>query len=110
MSVLLKITNFGFVSDQNWDFVLEHVPSGNCQWQASFVGFNTINQRIEVIAVQNLELAIEMTEDERLLDDVVVSSTMKEVSRLNSPVSVEVYSAEFLRLTQHPQYSNRCRM
>jgi outer membrane receptor for ferrienterochelin and colicins len=76
------------------------VPSGNYQWQASFVGFNNIPQRIAVIAGQNLELAIEMTEDERLLDDVVVSATMKEVSRLNSPVAVEVYSAEFFKV--HP--------
>ncbi|MFT6214208.1 MAG: outer membrane receptor for ferrienterochelin and colicins [Roseivirga sp.] len=82
--------------------MFENVPSGNYQWQASSVGFNTIPQRIAVIAGQNLELAIEMTKDERLLDDVVVSATMKQVSRLNSPVAVEGYSAEFFKANPAP--------
>jgi outer membrane receptor for ferrienterochelin and colicins len=45
--------------------------------------------------------SVRKTNDQQL-DEVVVSGTMKEVSKLNSPVPVEVYTAKYFRANPTP--------
>ena len=40
-------------------------------------------------------MKIELTESDALLDEIVASGTMKETSKLNSPVPIEVYTKKF---------------
>lgn len=101
-SIILKNTNHGAISNKNGEFIFDRVPEGIYQLQVSFVGFITFLQQVEIKKGDELSLNIEMNEDERLLDEVVVSGTMKEVSKLNSPISIEVYSAEFFKANPAP--------
>ncbi len=49
-----------------------------------------------------LKQAVAPADDAKPLDEVVVSGTMKAVSKLNSPVPVEVYTAKFFRANPNP--------
>ena len=98
--VYLKGTRLGGTSNENGDFVIDHVPEGNYTLLASYSGFKSYQQHIRV-AGDNLLIPIRL-EEAALLDEVVVSGTMKAVSKLESPVPVEVYSATFFRQNPTP--------
>src|SRR5690606_12933343 len=48
------------------------------------------------------QIRIVLQKDNRNLDEVVVSGTLREVSKLESPIPVEVYSAKFFRANPAP--------
>src|SRR5690606_11434163 len=54
-------------------------------------------QRIKLLQEKNPSLVFILTDEDAQLNEVVVTATMKEVSKLESPVPVEVYSANFFK-------------
>ena len=60
----------------------------------SAVGFTTSNQ---LIKTQNNDLIIVLKDDNELLDQIVISGSLDEVVKRESPISVEVYSSKFLK-------------
>ncbi|MFT6828944.1 MAG: outer membrane receptor for ferrienterochelin and colicins, partial [Roseivirga sp.] len=98
----IKGLPIGTVTNSDGWFSINDIPVGKYQLIASFIGFRNVMLEVEVFANQPTDLNIEMVEDERLLDDMVVSGTMKEVSKLESPVSVEVYSGAFFKANPAP--------
>jgi outer membrane receptor for ferrienterochelin and colicins len=95
--------SLGGVTDAEGNFIIEQVPVGKHSVAASLVGFNTKIQSV-ITTPQSLqqELYFVLDESPQSLGEVVVSGTMKEVSKLDSPVPVEVYSAKFFRANPAP--------
>ncbi len=65
------------------------------------VGYQSLRKKIDrkdYLAYNTFELH----EDRMNLDEVVVSGTMKEMSKLDSPVPVEVYTAKFFKANPTP--------
>ncbi len=101
-NVYLKGTQLGSSVDNKGKFILKNIPPGTYTVIASFIGFNKEKKIITLKANESAVLNFELTEDNSTLDEVVISGTMKEVSKLESPVPVEVYSPTFFKANPTP--------
>lgn len=100
-NILVKGTQTGAVAGGSGQYSIALEP-GNYIVETSFIGMAT--QTREVVIRQNevTELNFFLVEANAGLDEVVVSGTMKEVSRSESPVPVEVYSTKFFQKNPTP--------
>ncbi|GAA5042657.1 TonB-dependent receptor [Marivirga lumbricoides] len=103
VNVGLAGTSLGDVTNVEGQFTIDGVNLGNHILIASMIGFETIKK--EVVLSPNsslLTLNLVMNESVEAMGEVVVSGTMKEVSKLESPVPVEVYTAKFFKANPTP--------
>ncbi|WP_435135355.1 TonB-dependent receptor [Formosa sp. A9] len=98
-NVYLKGTDKGAVTDENGNYIIKNIPEGNYTVVASFTGFKAQAKTVTVNTNININFNLEETET---LDEVVISGTLKPVSRLESPVPVEVYTTTFLKQNPTP--------
>ncbi|WP_159018685.1 TonB-dependent receptor [Algibacter sp. L3A6] len=101
VNVYLKGTQKGAVSNDNGMFSFKNVAPGKYTIIASFTGYQTQKRSITVSESKDVTINFNLPESE-LLDEVVVTGTLKAVSRLDSPVPVEVYSTTFLKKNPTP--------
>ncbi len=95
-NIFLKGQNNGCVSDTEGVFKMSQIALGNYIVVASAVGFQSFEQAISVkSALQPVLLSIKMLPTDEHLQEVVVTGTMKEVRRSESPAPIEVYQAKF---------------
>jgi outer membrane receptor for ferrienterochelin and colicins len=95
VSVYVKGSSNGTATDDDGYFVLPNVEGGSQVIIASFVGYKTIKQSVDISEdIKNLTFNMDYDES---LDEIVVTGTLKPVSRLESAVPVEVYSPAFFR-------------
>jgi outer membrane receptor for ferrienterochelin and colicins len=89
------------ISDTLGQFSMEVMP-GRHLLLVSAVGFAPHQQHIKLSegAVEHLQIDLET--EGATLDAVVVTGTMKAVTRLNSPVAVEVYHPQFFKKNPVP--------
>ncbi|MEC7264857.1 MAG: TonB-dependent receptor, partial [Bacteroidota bacterium] len=97
VNITIKKSNLGTSSDENGNFTLTDVPTGEHLLLASALGYVSFSKSITISAGQTLTIYIEMLPSTQSLDETVVTGTLKPVSRLESPVPVEVYSPTFLK-------------
>lgn len=99
--VTLKNTSFGTATDENGNFTIAEIPSGQYQVIVSSIGYHTTQKNIRIekgeIYTMNLELAENLEENE-----VVITGSLQEVSRLKSPTPVEVYTPEYFKKNPTP--------
>lgn len=100
VNIYLKGTDMGAVSGDNGTFKITNVKRGTYTIIASFTGYQTQRKRI-TIASEDITINFDLPESE-LLDEVIVTGTLKAVSRLESPVPVEVYSPTFFKKNPTP--------
>ncbi len=86
----------GVTTQENGHYKFENIPNGKYTLQFSFTGLKTVKKTITVFNQSELIVNCELDEIDTL-DEVVLTGTLKAVSRLESPVPVEVYSAVFLK-------------
>ena len=100
VSVYLKNTNLGTTTDDNGNFKIANVTSGKHEIIASFVGYRSEKKIIDI--TENVNGLIFNLEVDSSLDEVVITGTLKPVSRLESAVPVEVYSPAFFKKNPTP--------
>ncbi len=100
VNIYLKGTQKGAVSNDDGSFKIKDVEAGTYTIIASFTGYQTQRKTINVSS-NDITVDFNLPESE-LLDEVVVTGTLKAVSRLESPVPVEVYSPAFLKKNPTP--------
>lgn len=102
-NVGIRKISLGGVTDESGSFTISDVPPGKHLLTASLIGFETQQIKIEVGGGKSESpYNFTLVETAAALGEVVVSGTMKEVSKLESPVPVEVYSANFFRANPTP--------
>ncbi len=101
-NIWIKELAIGTVSDENGKFTLELPSAGSFVIQASRIGFQKDLKEVTVTMDSDVNLIFQLREMDSGLDEVVVSGTMQEVSKLNSPVPVEVYSGNFFKANPTP--------
>ncbi|WMI66528.1 TonB-dependent receptor [Aestuariibaculum sp. YM273] len=100
VNVYIKELSKGAITDDNGFFKIQHVDTGKYNISASFTGYKTKSKVIEVINETNsINFYLEESD---MLEEVVVTGTLKAVSRLESPVPVEVYTPTFLKKNPTP--------
>lgn len=101
-NVILKGTQIGAATDTNGRFLIKHIPAGTYKVQVTAIGYELREESITLKELDTLDLHLVLTIDNSIFNEVVVSGTLKEVSKTESPVPVEVYSAKFFKSNPTP--------
>ncbi|MGE9315133.1 TonB-dependent receptor [Niabella sp. CJ426] len=104
VNVLLENTNHATATDSLGNFKLDSINPGQYKLVTSHLNFEPYTKEITVAAGQSLTINIDLSAMAKsgTLKDVVISGTMKAVSRLESPVPVEVYTPAFFKKNPTP--------
>lgn len=86
----------GTTSDEKGQFIFKEIANGKYTLQFSYTGFKSVKKTISIFNQNEFIINCELDEIDTL-EEVVLTGTLKAVSRLESPVPVEVYSAVFLK-------------
>lgn len=92
----------GTLSDSTGYFEIKNIPAGTYQLQVSNVGFRPYKENFTIRAKDVKTFNVELISDGNSLDEVVVTGTMKAVSRLESPIPVEVITPQLFRKNPTP--------
>jgi outer membrane receptor for ferrienterochelin and colicins len=103
VQIWLENTKLGGTTDAHGNYTISAIPQGNYRVVFSLIGYE---QRTELISISQetlqVELNISLSEKQDQLQEVVVSGSLREVTKLDSPIPVEVYSKAFLCATPSP--------
>lgn len=100
-SISLPALKRGTLTNQSGEYALTNVPNGRWQILISHAGYE--NKLADLVITDTTEVYnTTLLSAASSLDEVVVSGTMKEVSKLESPVPVEVYSSRFFKANPSP--------
>tara|TARA_R110001592_G_scaffold32178_9_gene112830 strand:- start:6823 stop:9099 length:2277 start_codon:yes stop_codon:yes gene_type:complete len=97
VNIYLKNTELGTSSNENGWYEIKNIPPGKYTLIASTIGYISFSQSIVVKKGQEQQIDIDLKPSIESLDEMVVTGTMKPVSRLESPVPVEVYKPTFFK-------------
>lgn len=100
-SVSLKGTKYGIVTNSEGTFLFNNVDTGTYEVIVQLLGYET---EIRTIKLQKdtVSLQVELRTSTQTIESVVISGTLKEVSKSESPVPVEVYSESFFKKNPTP--------
>ena len=102
-NVVIKNSAYGSVTRENGSFDIAKIPFGVYSLAASAIGYESQTRQVTLSAQQpTAVINFSLEESTSALEEVVISGTMKEVSRLESPVPVEVYSPVFFKANPTP--------
>ena len=90
--IVLLHTKFVTISDEEGDYTMGDIPPGQYKLQATCIGYQTRTLTVNIKAGEKIIVDIELLEDASQLQEVVITGTMKEVSKMSSPIPVEVYA------------------
>lgn len=101
-NVVLSGTTIGTLTDTIGKYHLKNLTAGSYKIVVSTIGYKKQEKRIQLKANEKIILNFDIQEDDNSLNEVVISGTMKEVSKLESAVPVEVYSKAFFKANPTP--------
>ena len=99
-NVYIQGTSIGTTTDENGQYKLDNIKKGNYTIIASFMGYEAQRKKI-ALKEGDIVLNFNLRESGGL-DEIVITGTLKAVSRLESPVPVEVYSPTFFKKNPTP--------
>jgi outer membrane receptor for ferrienterochelin and colicins len=98
-----KGTQYGTTTNEQGVFEIKNVKYGAYQLVISAIGYRNITKAVTISEAKFFqELTLQTEELENSLAEVVVTGTMKEVSKLDSPVPVEIYTPVFFKRNPVP--------
>ena len=100
-SVIIQEEKIGVDSDTNGFFEITNLHPGTYTIRISFIGFSTKSEKITLSQNEFKNITIILKEN-NTLNEVTVTGTLKSVSRLETPVPVEVYTTAFLKKNPTP--------
>ncbi|MEM9823369.1 MAG: TonB-dependent receptor, partial [Bacteroidota bacterium] len=101
-NVSLKGTTFGVSTDEQGLFTIADIPPGDYLVIASFLGYEPHQKHVSLEPGEEVEIDFNLEETINNIDEIVVTGTMKQVSRLESLVPVEVYNPVFFKKNPTP--------
>lgn len=102
VNVYIPTLKKGVATNNKGRFTISDIKEGNYIIVFTSVGYQKVEKAIVLNKSNNESLQVVMQETESSLGEFVVSGTMKEVSRLDSPIPVEVYTAKFFKANPTP--------
>ncbi|WP_242009100.1 TonB-dependent receptor [Robertkochia solimangrovi] len=94
-NIAVRGTAYGAVANDEGIFEIRDLLPGKYQLEISYTGFVTVYRKV-VLSEKDVFIKVELLPDDEL-DEVVVSGTLKPVSRMETPVPVEVYKPAFFQ-------------
>ncbi|WP_316813652.1 TonB-dependent receptor [Pedobacter heparinus] len=102
VNLILQGTSLTVKTDSTGNYVFSKLASGTYKVQASAVGFRKMLKSLVLKEGEQVQLNFDLSNLQQDLNEVVVTGTLKEVKRLESPVPVEVYTPAFFRKNPTP--------
>ncbi len=103
LNIVLIGTNIGATTDADGKYEISNIPFGKYQLQFSGIGYATQQVSVAILDSKPVRLNISLVEDVNQLQEVmVVSGSLKEVSKMDSPVPIEVYTPTFFQKNPAP--------
>lgn len=93
-TIIVKNTKYGTTTNNNGHFELSNLDLGTYTFKISYVGYNYIEEEIEINASETTNLTFKLSQKYFDLDEVFVSATRTKQSISNVTASVEVISAK----------------
>ena len=100
-SIGLEDHQQGTIADEDGSFRLT-VPTGEYRLLVTALGHAPTRQDVSIAEGGEVQITLTLIPTAARLEDIVVTGTMKAVSRTNSPVPVEVYGASYFRANPTP--------
>jgi len=100
-AVGLTGTTYASVSNSKGEFQLTQIPFGKYELLISLVGYQRVKKTITVDK-ETIVLSYDMVSMENSLNEVVVTGTMKEVSRSESPIPIEILTPKLFQKNPSP--------
>lgn len=94
--------NQKIISDSLGLFFIDRPGTGNVPVAVTATGFKKYETRLRLAEGQVYDLSVTLEKEEQLLEDIVVTGTMKAVRRSESPVAVEIYTPQFFKKNPSP--------
>lgn len=95
-NVVLQNSAMATATDEQGNYSFTNIPAGDYELIISFTGFRTQKKKITIKEGASIVANFNLKE-ENDLDEVVITGTMKAVTRMESAVPVEVYKASFFK-------------
>ncbi|MGO4817241.1 TonB-dependent receptor [Flavobacterium sp. W22_SRS_FP1] len=96
VNVSLKKTNKTTITNADGLYSFKNLAPGSHEIAVSYTGFTSESRNISI--ADSTEVIVDFNlKENNSLDEVVITGTMKPVSRLESPVPVEVYKPVFFK-------------
>lgn len=99
-NIFLKNTKLGTNSTEDGSYELNYKLKGKFTLVVSSIGFKTFTYNL--VLEGNNRIKNIVLEDDNSLDEIVISGTLRPVSKTASPVPVEVYSKTFFKKNPTP--------
>lgn len=100
-TIFIKETSGGTITDSLGRYSLSGLAHGTYTLTVSAVGYLK-TEKVVSVHFRAVTLDFHLEQSGNMLDETVVTGTMKEVSKLESAVPVEVYSAKFFKANPTP--------
>ncbi|ASZ10136.1 TonB-dependent receptor [Chitinophaga pendula] len=101
-SVGISDLKVGGRTGDDGQLVLKEIPAGRHMLQVSAIGYAKYSKTVVVKGDDLTELAISVQSSSSSLNEVVVTGTLRPVSKMASPVPVEVYTPLFFKKNPTP--------
>lgn len=99
ITVALKGTTIGTVTDATGHYFLKNLPEGTFTLEVAAVGYKTVRREVTLKKGKTLEEDFEIEEDAVALDGVVVSANRSETTRRTAPTLVNVVELKMFEIT-----------
>lgn len=99
VTVALKGTTIGTVTDATGHYFLKNLPEGEFTLEVTSIGYKTESRKVVLKKGKTLEENFEIEEDAIVLDGVVVSANRNETARRLAPTLVKVMSPKLFEST-----------
>jgi len=96
-SIVVQPGNSSSVADAEGKFIISNLAYGNYELKFSYVGLRTITRKVTVDRPEPIIVDIILEDRNEALDEVVITGTMKEVSRADSPIPVEIITPKLFK-------------
>lgn len=100
-NIYLNNTNIGTSSNENGFYELKNIKKGDYTLVASVVGFQSKSIKISIKNDQQLTQNFVLNEADSL-EEIVISGSLRPISKLESPVPIEIYSNTFFKKNPTP--------
>ena len=101
-SIGLKGTTIGTTADEHGGFVLSKVPAGEYQLAVTALGYKPAERGVTVRAGEASFCTVLLVSGSTETAEVVISGTLGEVVKSESPVPVELYTPKFFQKNPAP--------
>lgn len=97
VSIAMPSVNIYLSGDNDGNYTIQNIPFGTYEIIFSSVGLKTERKKITVNSTEPVIVNIAFQDENTALDEVVITGTMKEISRTESPIPVEIITPKLFK-------------